>query len=154
MPLRPFARDDSGSLDYGRKALSQEENVSPDHLTFARPYMVDGEYWLKRAVISGLPAAKTNLGKAKLDGITMPLDVSGGLWNLTSAACSGDQNALVALSQYWKVTNPFRSWVFLEIAAKSGHTVSQEDWAHLEAALNPRLIGKAKQIAQDWCPQS
>lgn len=153
-PLRPLDKDDSGVLDNGRSTIAQAENVSPDHLTFARPEMVDGQFWLTQAARSGLPAAKTALGLAKLDGLSLPLDLPGGLWRLASAACAGDPAAASALSQYWRDRNPLRAWVFLEVAAKSGRTVKQDEWSSLESALNTRQIARAKQIAQDWCPQN
>ena len=154
LPLRPAAVDETGSPDFGRRGLAQDKGVAIDRLIFTRPGMTDGEYWLKRAVHMGSPAAKTALGTAKLDGVTMPLDVPTGLWLLNSAACSFDRGALLALSRYWSVRNPFRSWVFAEIAAREGQVDSKEDLDRLNKALSPRQIARAKQIAQDWCAQN
>jgi len=152
--LRRAARNETDSLDLGRRVISQEENIAPDHLLFDRPGMADGASWLNRAILLASPKAKTALGLAKMDGVTLPMDVQEGLWLLSSAACSNDRTALKALSTFWVDRNPLKSWVFSEVAVRNGVQVPQDQWDHLAKTLTPRQILKAKQIAQDWCAQN
>ena len=153
LPLRPNARNNAGTLDLGRYAVAQDQNVAPEHLVFTRPGMNEGEYWLTRASFLGLPEARTALGLAQLDGITLPLNTVEGVWLLTSAACDMDHRALAELSQYWVDRAPLRAWVFAELTAKAGTPMSPDFWDHLTKTIPPRQIGRAKQIVQDWCGQ-
>ena len=152
--VRLYARDESGALDLGRSAIARQESVAPDHLIFVRPAMADGEQWLITAANLGLPKAKTLLGLAKLDGITLPLDRTEGVWLLSSAACANDPDALSALVSFWQDRNPFFALTFADVAARKGRPVAPDVWDRLSKSAQPRQAARAKQIAQDWCAQN
>jgi uncharacterized protein len=151
VPLRPLNRSEDGGLDLGRLALSKEKNVDPDHLSFDRPGMIDGEFWLKRAAARGSSDAKYTLAMAGLDGISLPLDIPRSAWRLLSAACEGNAPSAKALGNYWLHHNPTRSWVMFEVADRLGDNIHPDQWSQLTKSLTPHQIARAKQIAQDWC---
>ncbi len=152
--IRLSGRDQNGELDLGRSAIAQEESTSIDHMAFMRPGMVEGEDWLVTAANLGMIKAKTALGLAKLDGITLPLNEPEGVWLLSQAACAGDPAALTALVYYWRNSNALSAWTMAEVATRKGQVIPQETWEQLSKALSARQITRAKQIAQDWCPQN
>jgi hypothetical protein len=152
--IRLTARDENGMMDLGRSAIAQEESTPIEHVVFLRPGITEAEGWLMRAANLGFPHAKTILGLAKMDGVTLPMDVQEGVWLLSSAACAGDRAALKVLTNFWLDRNPFYALTMAEVSSRNGIQVPQDLWERLNKSLSPRQVGRAKQIAQDWCVQN
>ena len=150
-PLRRLAHGEYAILDLGRQDVAGELNVPPERLVFSRPTLSDGVYWLNRARALGSPVAKTVLGKAQLDGLTLPFDPVDGSWLLAQAACEGQGRAALALARYWQIATPLRAWSMAEVAVRQGQKVEPEFWDGLSKVLNPRQITRARQMGQDWC---